>query len=144
MLSIAPPQGTRKTYTDDLPNSTDSLFFGADSQMDLAVSWNGRERAFAIVEFSMDEIVVSGFRIEDLDLCQHEATIDFCDGELLDEVNCRVVFRGFDGAGVARMRIVADVGERFELTRFVKSLRSRLEAGRALERACLAAACGWI
>jgi len=143
MLTIAPQEGTRMTYT-DTPNSTDSLFFGADSQMDLAVSWNGREPAFEIVEFSTEEIVVSGFRVADLDLCQHEASIDFCDGELLDEVHCRVVFRGFDGPGVARLRIVADVRERIELMRFSASLRQRLEAGRALEQACLAAACGWI
>ena len=142
MLTIAPQQSTRK-YT-DAPNGTDSLFFGADSQMDLVVSWSGRERAFEIVEFSTEEIVVSGFRVADLDLCHHEATIDFCDGELLDEVNCSVVFRGFDGPGVARLRIVAEVRDRLELARFAKSLRERLEAGRALEQACLAAACGWV
>ena len=144
MLSIARQTGTRKTYTDDLPNRSDALFFGADSQMELAVSWNGRQRTFEIVEFSMDEIVVAGFRIEDLDLCQHEATLDFCDGELLDEVGCHVVFRGFDGAGVARMRIITDIGERAEVARFAAMLRERLEAGRALQQACLAAACGWI
>lgn len=144
MLSLAPTPGTRKTYTDDLPNRTDALFFGGDSQMELAVRWNGRQRAFSIIEFSMDEIVVDGFRIQDLDLCQHEATLDFCDGELMDEVHCQVVFRGFDADGVARLRLVTELRERVELSRFAANLRERLEAGRALQRACLAAACGWI
>ena len=41
----------------------------------------------------------------------------------------------------ARKRPVLD---RAELTRFTAMLRERLAAGRALQQACLAAACGWI
>lgn len=144
MLSIAHNQSRRTTYTDDLPTedgSEDRLFFGVPSQMELAVSWSGRERSFSIAEFSSQEIVVVGFRVDDLDLCHHEASLDFCDGELLDEANCRVVFRGFDGAGVARLRIVADRHEQEDLARFARMLRERLDAGRALEQVCLAAAC---
>lgn len=129
MLTIAHRQGTRATYTDELPGThgRDRLFFGADSQMELAVSWSGRERSFDIMEFGVDEIIVAGFRVDDLDLCHHEASIDFCDGELLDEVTCRVVFRGFEGAGIARLRLVADGWERKDLARFAAMLRSRIE-----------------
>lgn len=97
-----------------------------------AVSWSGRQRSFEIAEFSAQEIVVFGFRVDDLDLCHHEASIDFCDGELLDEVRCRVVFRGFESAGVARLRIVADAHERMDLARFTAMLRSRIERGHGL------------
>ena len=132
MLAIAQTTPTKRTYTDDLQGSDDRLFFGTDSQMELAVSWSGRQRSFEIAEFSAQEIVVIGFRVDDIDLCHHEASIDFCDGELLDEVTCRVVFRGFESAGVARLRIAADAHERMDLARFVKMLRSRIERGRAL------------
>lgn len=123
---------TKRTYTDDLQGSDDRLFFGTDSQMELAVSWSGRQRSFEIAEFSAQEIVVMGFRVDDLDLCHHEASIDFCDGELLDEVTCRVVFRGFESAGVARLRIIADAHERMDLARFMAMLRSRIERGHFL------------
>jgi hypothetical protein len=132
MLAIAQTTPTKRTYTDDLHGSDDRLFFGTDSQMELAVSWSGRQRSFEIAEFSAQEIVVIGFRVDDLDLCHHEASIDFCDGELLDEVTCRVVFRGFESAGVARLRVVADAHERMDLIRFMAMLRSRIERGRAL------------
>ena len=46
MLTIAHTQATRSTYTDDLHGSDDRLYFGSDSQMDLAVSWGGRQRSF--------------------------------------------------------------------------------------------------
>ena len=144
MLSIAQDQGKRTTYTDSLPGSDDRLFFGLPSQMELAVSWSGKQRSFAIAEFSMDEIVVVGFRVDDLDLCDHEASIDFCDGELLDEANCRVVFRGFDGAGIARLRLVANGHERLDLARFMRMLRHRLQVKQALADATLAVACGWV
>jgi hypothetical protein len=129
-LATAQTTRTKRTYTDDLQGSDDRLFFGTDSQMELAVSWSGRQRSFEIAEFSAYEIVVIGFRVDDLDLCHHEASIDFCDGELLDEVTCRVVFRGFESAGVARLRIVADAHERMDLARFTTMLRSRIERGR--------------
>jgi hypothetical protein len=144
MLTIAHEQGKRSTYTDDPHGSDDRLFFGVPSQMELAVSWSGRERSFTIAEFSKEEIVVVGFCVDDLDLCLHEASIDFCDGELLDEVNCRVVFRGFDAPGVARLRLIADGYEREELARFTTMLRKRLEQVHALREACVAAACGWL
>ena len=133
-----------KTYTDDLPGNQDRLHFGETSQMELAVSWSGRERSFDIVEFSMDELVVAGFRVDDLDLCHHEACIDFCDGELLDEVTCRVVFRGFDGAGIARLRVVTGGFERRDLARLSTVLRARLDEVRALEQACWALPAGWV
>lgn len=132
---------TTRTYTDDPHGSDDRLYFGSDSQMDLAVSWGGRQRSFEIVEFSMEEIIVVGFRVDDLDLCHHEASLDFCDGELLDELTCRVVFRGFDGAGVARLRLVTDGHERVDLARFAATLRSRIEHSQALHRVHVAAAC---
>ena len=148
MLAIAHTQPEPKTarpvrYTDDLPRNWDRLFFGGDSQMELAVSWSGRERSFDIIEFSTSEIVVSGFRVDDLDLCHHEATLDFCDGQVLDEATCRVVFRGFDSAGVARLRVVADSHEREELARFAALLRERTERSNPLEQFCLAAA-NWL
>lgn len=142
MLAIAQTTPSKRTYTDDLQGSDDRLFFGTDShcpsrpgsraELDLAVSWSGRQRSFEIAEFSAQEIVVIGFRVDDLDLCHHEASIDFCDGELLDEVTCRVVFRGFESAGVARLRIVADAYERMDLARFLAMLRSRIERGHGL------------
>jgi hypothetical protein len=132
MLAIAQTTPTKRTYTDDLQGSDDRLIFGTDSQMELAVSWSGRQRSFEIAEFSAQEIVVMGFRVDDLDLCHHEASIDFCDGELLDEVTCRVVFRGFESAGVARLRIVADAYERMDIARFMAMLRSRIERGHFL------------
>lgn len=89
MLTIAHTQGKRSTYTDDLHGSDDRLYFGRDSQMELAVSWSGRQRSFEIAEFGRSEMVVVGFRVDDLDLCHHEASIDFCDGELLDELRGR-------------------------------------------------------
>lgn len=144
MLTIAHSQAKRSTYTDDLHGSDDRLYFGADSQMDLAVSWSGRQRSFEIVEFSMEEIVVVGFRVDDLDLCHHEACLDFCDGELLDEVTCRVVFRGFEGPGVARLRLVTEGLERADLARFAAMLRSRIEHDQAIHEARVAAACGWL
>jgi hypothetical protein len=144
MLSIAPSQRKRTTYTDELPSDDDRLFFGLPSQMELAVSWSGKQRSFAIAEFSMEEIVVIGFRVDDLDLCHHEASIDFCDGELLDEVNCRVVFRGFDGAGVARLRLVASGHERQDVARFAKMLRNRTQENQALTDATLAIVCDWL
>ena len=136
MLGIAHLQGKRETYTDSLPGSSDdSCLFGLPSQMELAVSWNGRERTFAIAEFSVDEIVVVDFRVGDIDLCAHEASIDYCDDELIDEVNCRVVFRGFVGVGLARLRIVAEGHERTDVARLSALLRARLEADRGFERA---------
>ena len=149
MLTIAQTQQARtlpkaRTYTDDLPRNRDKLFFGDDSQMELAVSWGGRERSFDIIEFSTQEIVVSGFRVDDLDLCHHEATIDFCDGQILDEVSCRVVFRGFDGAGVARLRVVtSSAHEREDIARFTDELRERTQRTNPLEQFCLAAA-NWL
>lgn len=120
-------------YTDSLPGSSDdSCLFGLPSQMELAVSWNGRERSFAIAEFSVDELVVVDFRVRDIDLCQHEASIDYCDEELLDEVSCRVVFRGFVGPGLARLRIVADGHERFDIARLSALIRARVRADREL------------
>ena len=144
MLAPAQTTPTRRTYTDDLQGSDDRLFLGSDSQMELAVSWSGRQRSFEIAEFSAQEIVVSGFRVDDLDLCHHEASIDFCDGELLDEVTCRVVFRGFESAGVARLRIVADAHERMDLARFMAMLRSRIERGHALYEVGVATDCCWL
>lgn len=141
MLSVAHSQSKRTTYTDELPGNDDRLFFGLPSQMELAVSWSGKQRSFAIAEFSLDEIIVVGFRVDDLDLCHHEASIDFCDGGLLDEANCRVVFRGFEGAGVARLRLVADGYERQDLVRFMTMLRNRLQARQALVDATLAIVC---
>lgn len=131
-LKLKTASSIKRTYTDDLQGSDDRLFFGTDSQMELAVSWSGRQRSFEIAEFSAQEIVVIGFRVDDLDLCHHEASIDFCDGELLDEVTCRVVFRGFESAGVARLRLVADAYERMDLARFTAMLRSRIERGHGL------------
>jgi hypothetical protein len=122
MLGIA----QRETYTDSLPGSSDdSCLFGLPSQMELAVSWNGRDRSFAIAEFSVDELVVVDFRVSDIDLCQHEASIDYCDEELIDEVTCRVVFRGFVGPGLARLRILAEGHERMDVARLAAQLRSR-------------------
>ena len=145
MLGLAIAQTPpKRTYTDDLHGCDDRLFFGTDSQMELAVSWSGRQRSFEIAEFSAQEIVVIGFRVDDLDLCHHEASIDFCDGELLDEVTCRVVFRGFESAGVARLRIVADARERMDLTRFTAMLRARIERGHALYALGVAGDCGWL
>jgi hypothetical protein len=123
MLGIA----QRETYTDSLPGSSDdSCLFGLPSQMELAVSWNGRDRSFAIAEFSVDELVVVDFRVSDIDLCQHEASIDYCDEEIIDEVTCRVVFRGFVGPGLARLRILAEGHERTDVARLSALLRSRL------------------
>lgn len=116
-----------RTYTDSLPGSSDdSCLFGLPSQMELAVSWNGRERSFAIAEFSVDEIIVVDFRVRDIDLCQHEASIDYCDEEVIDEVTCRVVFRGFVGPGLARLRIIAENHERLDVARLSALLRARL------------------
>ena len=143
-LQLKTVSSIRRTYTDDLHGSDDRLFFGTDSQMELAVSWGGRQRSFEIAEFSAQEIVVIGFRVDDLDLCHHEASIDFCDGELLDEVTCRVVFRGFESAGIARLRIVADAHERMDLARFMAMLRSRIERGHALYEVGVASDCGWL
>lgn len=145
MLSLASAQPKRSTYTDDLSHGRDErVFFGSDSQMELAVSWSGRERAFDIVEFCREEIVVSGFRVDDLDLCLHEACLDFCDGELMDEVTCHVAFQGFEGPGIARLRIVTRGRERLDIARFTTMLRSRLERQRARHDARLAVACGWL
>jgi hypothetical protein len=145
---------TKRTYTDDLHGSDDRLFFGTDSHwpsrpgnradLQLAVSWSGRQRSFEIAEFSAQEIVVIGFRVDDLDLCHHEASIDFCDGELLDEVTCRVVFRGFESAGIARLRIIADAHERMDFARFMAMLRSRIERGHGLYDAGVASDCCWL
>ena len=142
MLGIAQFEGKRETYTDS--SSDDACLFGLPSQMELAVSWNGRERSFAIAEFSADEIVVVDFEVSDIDLCQHEASIDYCDDELIDEVTCRVVFRGFVGPGLARLRILAAGYERQDVARLSALLRARLEEDRALSQAKVAAACGWI
>ena len=125
MLGIAQFEGKRETYTDSLPGSDDSCLFGLPSQMELAVSWNGRERSFAVVEFSVDELVVVDFRVSDIDLCAHEASIDYCDDELIDEVTCRVVFRGFVGVGLARLRIIAEGHERTDVARLSALLRER-------------------
>lgn len=124
--------------------SRHGLLLGLPSQMELAGSWNGRERSFAIVEFSVDEIVIVDFFVSEADLCQHEVSIDYCDGELLDEVNCRVVFRGFEGPGIARLRIIAEGRDRIDVARLAARLRARLEEDRALEHARIAAACGWV
>jgi hypothetical protein len=133
MLGIAQFDGS---YTDSLPGSSDdSCLFGLPSQMELAVSWNGRERSFAIAEFSVDEIVVVDFRVSDIDLCLHEASIDYCDDELIDEVTCRVVFRGFVGAGLARLRIIAEGHERTDVARLSALIRARLGQDRGLARA---------
>ncbi|HVH98980.1 MAG TPA: hypothetical protein VM869_09725 [Enhygromyxa sp.] len=134
MLGIAQFEGKRETYTDSLPGSSDdSCLFGLPSQMELAVSWNGRERSFAVVEFSVDELVVVDFRVSDIDLCAHEASIDYCDDELIDEVTCRVVFRGFVGVGLARLRIIAEGHERTDVARLSALLRERFgrDSGRA-------------
>lgn len=145
MLTIAHIPAAQSTHTDDdLHESDDRLYFGSDSQMELAVSWSGRQRSFEIAEFSMEEIVVVGFRVDDIDLCHHEACLDYCDGELLDEVTCRVVFRGFEGPGVARLRLVAQGLEQKDLARFTATLRARIERSQALHRVCVAAACGWL
>ncbi len=145
MLGIAHIAGKRETYTDSLPGSSDdACLLGLPSQMELAVSWNGRERSFEVAEFSTDELVVVDFRVADIDLCSHEASIDYCDGELIDEVGCRVVFRGFVGPGMARLRILAEDHERQDVARLAKLLRARLERSRALQQAMVAAACGWV
>jgi hypothetical protein len=145
MLELARIDEKRSTYTDSLPGgSDDPCLFGLPSQMELAVSWNGRERSFEIAKFGVDEIVVVDFHVDDLDLCQHEATLDYCDGELLDEVPCRVVFRGFEGPGLARLRIIAAGHEHFDVARLAALVRARLAEDRALEQAMIAAACGWV
>ena len=128
MLTIAHSQTKRSTYTDDLHGSDDRLVFARDGQTDLVVAWNGRQRCFEIVEFSREEIIVIVFRVDDLDLCHHEASLDYCDGELLDEVTCRVVFRGFVGPGVARLRLVTEGHERMDMARFAEMLRARMDA----------------
>lgn len=112
------------------------------SQMELAVS--GRERRFAVAQFSANELLVVDFEVGDIDLCQHEASIDYCDGELIDEVICRVVFRGFVGSGLARLRIITAGYERQDVARLAALLRARLEEDQALQQARLAAACDWV
>jgi hypothetical protein len=121
----------------------ESLMFGLPSPMELVVEWGGRTRTFEVIEFALGEIVVVDFDAE-LDLRHHEACLDFCDGEVLDEVHCRVVFRGFEGDGVARLRIVALGWERMELMQLADQMRQRMIDERKLEHARVAAACGWI
>lgn len=122
----------------------ESWMFGLPSQMELVVDWGGRRRVFEVIEFALDEIVVVDFDVEGLDLSHHEATIDFCDGEILDEVHCKVALRGFETDGVARLRVVAVGWELMELARLAEELRQRLVGARMLEQARVAAACGWI
>ncbi|MFV8749116.1 hypothetical protein ACNOYE_01050 [Nannocystaceae bacterium ST9] len=122
----------------------ESWMFGLPSQMQLVVEWGGRTRVFEVIEFALDEIVVVDFEVEGLDLCHHDATLDFCDGELLDEVHCRVAFRGFEAEGVARLRVVALGWELMELARLGEQLRQRTVGERMIDQARVAAACGWI
>lgn len=118
--------------------------FGLPSSMELIVEWGGRTRVFQVIEFALDEIVVVDFDVEDLDLRHHEATLDFCDGEVLDEIPCKVVLRGFEADGLARLRVVASGWELMELARLTEQLRQQAIGERALEQARVAAACGWI
>lgn len=121
----------------------ESWMFGLPSPLELVVEWGGRTRIFQVLEFALDEIVVVDFDA-DLDLRHHEASLDFCDGELLDEVHCKVAFRGFEADGVARLRLVALGWEQMELMRLAEQLHQRMIDERMLEQARVAAACGWI
>ncbi len=63
MLGIAQFEGKRETHMDSLPGaSDDSCSFELPSQMELAVSWNGRERSFAIAEDPRRESRAHGCR----------------------------------------------------------------------------------
>lgn len=136
MLGITHLEGTRETYT-DLPGDQDSCLFGLPSPMELTVRWNGRVRSFAVAEFSLDELIVVDFCVSDIDLCAHETSIDYCDHELIDEVSCRVIFRGFVGEGLARLQVITQGYERIAVTRLFTRLRDRVGARRELERAFL-------
>lgn len=126
-------------------SSEDSCSFGLPSPMELTVFWGEEERCFPILEFGASEVVVADCEIDECDLRHREASLQFCDGELMDEVPCRVIFRGFLGAdGLARFRLVTDAGERIDVVRMAREMRARSEFRRELHEARLAVACGWI
>lgn len=122
----------------------ESWMIGLPSSMQLVVEWGGVNRVFEVIEFALDEIVVAGFEVESLDLRVHEATLDHCDGEILDEVPIKVALRRFETKGVARLRVLAQGWELLELARMAEALQQRMIDERKLERARVAAACGWI
>lgn len=130
----------------DASTSTDSCLFGLPSEMELEVVWAGQRRTFTVVEFSAQELVVVDFELDitELDLRHHEATLHFCDGEVLDEVACKVSLRRLEAEGVARLRIVADELERLDASRLVALIRSRLVAHEQLQQTRVAIACGWL
>ena len=117
--------------------------FDLPAPMELVVEWDGRTLVFPVLEFGVDEIVVVDFDAQ-LDLAHHDATLDFCDEVLLDEVHCKVAFRGLEADGVARLRLVAFGWERMELMRLAELLHQQMIDRRKLEQARVAAACGWI
>ncbi len=132
-------QLVRTTSTPTEPQGNPCMF-GLPSPMELVVVWGGRRRVFQVLEFAVDEIVVVDFDVEGLDLRHHEATLDFCDGEILDEVHCKVALRRFEDTGVARLRVVASGWELMELAR----LAEQIADAHRLEQVRVAAACGWI
>ena len=132
-------QQTESTHGRD-----DICLLGLPSPMELAIIWGGKERSFEIVEFSANEVVVAGISRADLDLRMREASIQYCDDELMDEVVCSVRLRSFEGRGMARFRIHTSTGEDLEVARIAEVLRSRIELRRDLEQARLAVACGWL
>lgn len=118
--------------------------FGLPSPMQLVVEWGGVHRVFDVIEFALDEIVVVDFAVDELDLRHHDACLELCDDELLDEVPIQIALRRFEAEGVARLRVIAQGWEQMELVRMAESLRQRMVDERRLEHARVAAACGWI
>ncbi|NVB38013.1 hypothetical protein G6O69_09230 [Pseudenhygromyxa sp. WMMC2535] len=118
--------------------------------LELVVHGGGKERCFPITELHFDEVEVAG---SDLDLGprRKEAAIHYCDGNLMDEISCRIVLRATGvgaergaGAGAARVRVFNHQGEHMDVVRLVNSLERRAQLRRDIERARLTVACGWL
>ncbi len=87
---------------------------GADAVY-LRVDWDGMAVGMPVVEFAVDELVVVGLSVDNLDLRRHFATLLIVEQGGPAEISCEVTFGGFGNLNETRLLVHSSVDQRSAL-----------------------------